>query len=112
MMFAYNVNLNYSGNLIDFYDWDDSDNIVLVKKIPLFMVSKNAFNELLCNKVCFSEKFYNIINNKCELFDNKKETSFIVSDGGCAFGIKVGKNGECLVKSYLDISDESEIVEL
>lgn len=110
-MFAFNITLNYTNSLIDFYDWYDTDETVLIKKMPLFLVSKKSFNELICNKVSFSEKFYNVIFNKCEYYNGKKDTAFIISDGNNAFAIKLDNYKNSMIKSFMNVLDENEIVE-
>ena len=110
-MYAFNISLNYSNNLIDFYDWSDKDNIVLIKKIPLFLVNDRQYQNLLYNKVIFAEKFYEIIKDKTILKDDKYETSILVSNGVNAFGIKIN-NRNSTFKSYLDVMDEAEVGEL
>ena len=57
MNFIYDIVLNFNKEYYYFFEWSKNDNIVNVKKIPLFLVSKETYNNMKCNIVTVSDSF-------------------------------------------------------
>lgn len=113
MIYIYDILLNFKNELYEFYDWYETDNIVHVRKIPLFNVSTKTINDLKNFKVKFPSSFLETILDKTEIFQNKKissvKNSFIVSDGLEAFAI-LNQNNNQLVSRLL-MEEELEVLD-
>ena len=64
MNFIYDIVLNFNKEYYNFFEWNKKDNIINIKKIPLFMVSNNIFNNMKYDIVKVSSDFINMIKDK------------------------------------------------
>ena len=67
MYYYYDILLNFTendGELFEFYEWEENDNIEFIKKIPLFKVSTSNLKILLKYQVKFAEEILEQIKNK------------------------------------------------
>lgn len=72
MNYIYDVLLNFNEKIYDFYDWNLSDNVYHIRKIPIFKVNSNDLKKIYKNEVEFEKSFYEKINNKTEIYFNKR----------------------------------------
>lgn len=66
MNYIYDILLNFHNMLYDFYDWNLNDNIINVRKVPLFKISSNQLKEIKENVVKFDYNFlkkFKIVQN-------------------------------------------------
>lgn len=111
MKFIYDIYLNFNKKFFDFYDWNKSDEIIHVKKIPIFKVSKETYEDFLKNEVSFSKDFLKLVENKTELFrnnDNRLKYAFLITNGMSIFALKVSDVNEY---SSLIVTEELDILE-
>lgn len=114
MNYIYDILLNFNDTIYDFYDWNTSDNIINIRKIPLFKIGSNELNDIKENKIVFDELFLNKIYKKTELFSSK-DIKYI--DHGCLFSdgvevIALSIKNNHLKKSRLLIDEEIEVLEV
>lgn len=113
MNYIYDILLNFNSQLYDFYDWNITDEIKHIRKIPIFKVKSEYFFEIKNNKVKFDDEFLSTIKFKTEEFLTRKtkslEYAFILSDGLEALAIYI--NDELLYSSLL-IDEEKEVLEI
>ena len=114
MNYIYDILLNFQDELFDFYDWNNSDNILHIRKIPIIKISEKNLYNIKNNKVMFDEKFLNNIKNRTEIFTSRQikslEYAFILSDGLYVLGILV--QGQKVKKSKMLIDEEIEALDL
>ncbi len=72
MVYIYDILLNFNNDFYEFYEWEKSDPIYHIKKTPLFKVDANFIEDLLTKKIVLDDPIVTCIQNKTELFDNKK----------------------------------------
>ena len=96
MKYIYDIKVNLSKRLHDFYDWKPTDNIVILKKIPVIKVNTKTYLDILYNEVQ--------INNKV----NK----LIVTNSENALYIEVNNKGKIIIKSKLLIENELEVINM
>ncbi len=109
MNYVYDVVLNFTYPLIDFYEWNNDDNIENVKKIPLFRINNKQFYEIKN----YNYKLNNIdnIKNMTKLFNKKTYlTCAIYIDDEETLAIKYDEKGNVIGKSSLLIDEEVEIL--
>lgn len=114
MNYIYDILLNFHDTLYDFYDWNLNDNIINVRKIPLFKIKSNQLKEIKENCIRFDLEFLKKILNRTELFSSKDikhiEYCFLLCDGSEAIAILVKNN--TIQKSHLLVDEELEVLEV
>lgn len=114
MNYIYDILLNFHDTLYDFYDWNLGDNIINVRKVPLFRISSTQVKEVKENKIRFHSNFLSKIQNKTELFSGKSiqniEYCCLLSDGSKAIAVLIKNN--MVQKSHLLVDEELEVLEV
>lgn len=111
MINVYDILLNFNKELIQFYEWEDNDNIKCIRKIPLIKVNASFINDILINKIKTEDSLLKEIKNKAELYDedlNEYNQIAILTDGLRAYGYSFNNNE---ISSLL-IDEEKEILRL
>lgn len=110
MNYIYDIFLNFNDVLYDIYEWNKNDNIIHIRKIPLFKVDKKTMHDFVTKKIEISDEFLTKIFRKTEVFSKNKieniNYSFLISDGIDAIAIKIGNK-----YSRLLIEEEREVIE-
>ncbi len=116
MIYVYDVLVNLNEEMYDFYDWDESDDYVHVRRVPLFKVSFNQYSDLVNRKVKVSEDFLINIKDKTQVFSSRNieiiPYSAIFSDGKMAVMVEFNDKGCSLRKSKFLINEEMEILNI
>ena len=96
MNYIYDILLNFNDELYSFYDWNISDNVTHIRKIPFFKVDDITFKNIQNNNVVFSNDFLSKINKKTEAFTNKSVKvityAFLISNGYDVLAILINNN--------------------
>ena len=71
MNYIYNIYLNFNKNYYDYYEWNDNDNIILVKKIPIIKTNTNDFKNIISNYIKINNKDKLSIKNYFIITDSK-----------------------------------------
>ena len=112
MNYIYDILLNYNNHDYDFFEWNNSDTILHIRKIPLIKVSTLVLDDIKNYDVIFNKKFLETISNKAEIFNNKSirivEYACLLSDGTNVIAIMI-KNNRCL-KSKLLLDEEEDVI--
>lgn len=108
MNYVYDILVNFKYPIIDFYEWNDNDDIDNIKKVVFIKINKDDLLKLLNNK--FKLKDIKTYKNTTKLFNNKTYNSLICTDGENAFAFKFDNNGLCIAKSALLPDEETEIL--
>ena len=111
MNYIYDIILNFNDNLIDFYDWNNNDNIVDVKRIPIVCVNSKTYCDLITSSFKLDDNFINKIKNKCEIYMGRKSnrvTAFLLTDMNNITAFKITNKIEY---SSLQVNDELDILE-
>jgi len=113
MNYIYDILLNFNNKYYEFYDWNLSDNIQHIKKIPIFKIDYKDLYNIKNNIVIFEQEFLEKIKNKTEEFINRKtkelEYSFLLTDGLEVIALNINKY---LLYSSLLIDEEIEILDI
>ncbi|MCI9084154.1 MAG: DUF3603 family protein [Bacilli bacterium] len=116
MNYIYDILLNFQKEFYEFYEWDNNDEIIHIRKIPFFRISSRDLKNIKNSVVKFDKTFCEKIYNKTEKF-KKVKVSFLnyvclLSDGKQVISVKLGKNGVVNYKSSLLLDEEEEIAEM
>ena len=110
MYYYYDVLLNFQDkeDLFKFYEWEEKDDMDLIKKIPLFRIDTKSFQEFIKYEVIFSTDFVSEIKNKTILKSSTKtlKNAFLVSDSKDALALELDDNGGVISRSRLLLADE------
>ncbi len=110
MNYYYDIVLNFDmDHLWKFYEWDESDYVLSLKKVPLFHVSFETICDFLKYEITFDENF----KKSCLGLSNKKgeDYAILVCDGKNAYGVLLDEKGCVLSLSSLLVHDELEVCE-
>ena len=113
MNYIYDIYLNLNKTLYDFYEWNNSDNIIHIKRIPHFIVDDAILSSLVANDIKIDSNFIKAIHNKTELWSsvNKIPNCALFSDYDNTIAIEFDSNGNSIKKSFLSVDEEAEILE-
>ena len=116
MNYIYDILLNFNRQLYDFFEWNLSDNIIHVRKIPLFRIDSKTLLTIRDNKVKVDSSFLEKIKNKTEIFTNKDvdviEYASLLTDGSSVIALKLNHDGKSFGKSTLLVDEDSEVLEV
>lgn len=112
MNYIYDILLNFHDKLYEFYDWNVDDNIINIRKIPIFLIPHKNLNDIKENEIIFDKSFLEQVKNKTEIFIGRNikniKYAFLLTDGFDIIAIKIGKK---INYSSLQIEDELDILE-
>jgi len=114
MAYVYDVLLNLNSELIDFYEWCDTDNIKYVRKIPLFRVNHNVMHDLLHYEVFVDSTFVEGLKGQTSFynnFDKGYDYLCLFSDGYFVLGVKFYQSKIELV-SRMQLDEEEEVLKI
>lgn len=115
MNYIYDILLNFNNEIYEFFEWEGNDNIIHIKKIPLFRINSDELLNLVNNKIKFDNEFLTNIYNKTELYtkNNIKNIpySFIITDKKYVIAITLDNNGFIKKYSKLLIDEEEDVIE-
>lgn len=115
MIYIYDILLNFCdcGDIYDFYEWNNNDEIENIKRIKLLHVDKKIFDDLLKCDVITDKDFLLKIFRTCEVYTGKKakilDYCSLFSDGERVIAIEFNESGRSIYKSKLLLDEEEEI---
>lgn len=111
MTYIYDILLNLSKELIEFFEWEDSDNIKYVKKIAVFKTSSKVIKDIIFNEIIFDNNFTKTIP-KYEMNGMKSAGSLcLLTDGLLVIGLLIKESKPVLISRLL-LDEEFEVLEL
>ena len=72
MTYIYDILLNFNSDFYEFYEWEKTDYITHIKKIPIYKVNTNFVDDLFTKKIVIDSPITYEIMNKTEVFESKK----------------------------------------
>lgn len=115
MNYIYDILINFKPCLYDIYEWNKDDDILHLRKIPLFHLAKPTLEQLINYKVKVDSNFLSKIFNRTELFTRTKINTltycFLGTDGEEVIGFQMDNNGYITQYSKLLLEEEAEVLE-
>ena len=109
MNYIYDIVLNFNKEYYSFYEWNRKDNIINVKKIPLFLVDNECFNIIKYDNVCVSKDFINVIRDKTYTYTRSKlGPSLLISNNKEVIAIMFNENGNLISENFGRIQELSD----
>lgn len=113
MNYIYDIILNFNEQIYDFYEWNKSDNLTHIRKIPLIRINSKDLYNIENNNIRFNEELFNKIINKTEIFSGrtvKNIDACLFSDGTSVLALKFKNNKYYYSKLILE--EEMEVTEV
>lgn len=116
MIYVYDVLVNLNEEMLDFYDWDDTDEFSHVRRVPMFKVVSESYYDLVTKDIKIDEEALNSIKDKTQIFSSRNieviPYACVFSDGNSAVMITFDNKGNTKKKSKFLINEEMEILEI
>lgn len=115
MYYYYDVLLNFTSDneLFSFYEWEESDQVEFIKKIPIFRTSNTCLLDNLQYKIKYETALVEQIKNKTIVKSNHSlENTFLISDSKNALALELNDEGLVISRSRLLLSDELNLSEV
>ena len=115
MNFFYDLLVNYNdAKPYEFYEWEKSDNIIHLKKIPVFKISSSDLNHFLKNDIIINQNFLETIHNKTESYNSKNKYNYmsLFTDEKNSIIIEFSSDGKSLYKSKMLLEEELDLLEI
>ena len=115
MIYVYDVLVNLNEELYDFYDWEDTDNFLHVRRVPIFKIEEKALIDMTAKKVKINNEFLTNIKDKTQIFGGRNieiiKSACIFSDGKNAIMLEFNDKGEVKKKSKFLINEDSKKID-
>ncbi len=117
MNYYYDIILNWNEETAyNFYEWNDTDYLELIKKIPIFKVKHKTLIDILTNNIKVNLEFLNLIKDKTLLSGknvlNKISYATLFTDNKNVIALEFNKDGYTTNRSKLLLDDELNILEI
>ena len=116
MSYTYDILVNFNSDYYDFFDWNDNDNIIHIKKLPILKVESTFLFNAKYADIIVEKLFVDKIYNKTDFFKNKKFDNYnyvcALTDGREAFVVRLDSSGRIIGRSSLMIDEENEIIDI
>ena len=111
MVYIYDILLNFNKDLIEYFEWEDTDSIKYVKKVALFKVENKVLFDMINKLIVFSDEFINSVP-KYEMNGMKDAGSVcLFTDGFMVIGVLI-KEGKPVLFSFLLLDEEREVLDI
>ena len=112
MNYYYDIMVNLEDNNYMFYEWDELDNIEIIKKIPLFQVSSKVLKDIINNEIKVSKEFLDMIHNKTKVKKGYLEYVSLLASKNGAIILEFASDGVSIARSFLQVEDECNVSEV
>ncbi len=117
MNYYYDIILNWNEEAAyDFYEWNDTDYLELIKKIPLFRIRHKSLIDIISNKIKVNSEFLELIKDRTIISGknliNKVMYASLFTDGKNIIAIEFNSEGYSISYSKLLIDDELNVLEV
>ncbi len=112
MNFIYDIVLNFNKDFYNFFEWNKNDNIINVKKIPIFLIDNDTFTSMKYDNVIVSKEFIDLIRDKTYTYTRSKlGISCLISNNKEVIAVLFNDNGNLIKRSSLMLDEEEEVLD-
>ena len=116
MNYYYDLCLFFNNYPYKFYEWELSDDITEIKKIPLYRVSENTLINIFKYNGSVDNSFLNKIKNRTTYKENGKIKTVmyaaIFTDTKFSLAVMFNENGDIIKRSNILLEDDLNIIEI
>lgn len=112
MNFIYDIVLNFNKDFYNFFEWNKNDNVINVKKIPIFLIDNDTFTSMKYDNVIVSKDFIDLIRDKTYTYTRSKlGISCLISNNKEVIAVLFNDNGNLIKRSSLMLDEEEEVLD-
>lgn len=113
MNYFYDLLVNLNERLYEFYEWEKDDEIIHLKKIPIFKISKEDLLSFTNNDIKVNKEFIQSIHQKAESYEKNTDINNIVlfANNIGTLVLEFDKQGNSIYRSKLLLEEELEVLE-
>ena len=117
MNYYYDIILNWKEDkAYEFYEWNDTDYLELIKKIPLIKVKHKVLLDIIMNNIKVNIPLLETLEDKTLVSAKKNfkriEYASLFTDGKNVIAIEFNHEGKSISRSNLLIEDELNVLEV
>lgn len=116
MNYIYDILLNFNSELYDFFEWNLNDNIINIRKIPIYKVNSKTLLDFKDYYTKVDSSFLGKLKNKTEVFTNRDvdilEYASLFTDGSSVIAIQFNDEGYICKKSSLLVDEDLDVLEI
>ena len=113
MHYYYDILANFDTTCWEFYEWDEDDEIIALKKVPFFRVSEKVFNDLFNYDITFDlEWIQNYLGKTTIKNIHEKANCLLFSSTKNCLLFEVDKKGHVRYRSKLLLEEENNCNEV
>lgn len=115
MNYIYDVLVNFQNEVKEFYEWDKTDYILHLRKTPILKVKTSFLKHLFYNEIKVEKKLLEVIQNKTEFFNHKKNNYKFISvftDSLTSIVVQFDEQGKILGRSLLQMEEDMEVLDI
>lgn len=115
MNYIYDILANFNDSFFDFYDWDNDDELIHIKKLPVLRVSSNFLYNIKYHDVVVFEDLLDKIYKKTDFFKyNKSKYSYVCAFCDCcdAVIVRFNSKGKIIGRSSFLIDEGNEVLDI
>ena len=116
MIYIYDVLINLNEEMFDFYDWEEYDSFLHVRRVPMYKVNTNVIYDFSSKKVKIDDVVLASIKDKTQVFSSRNieviSYGAVFTDGNNAVMIEFDEKGYSKRKSKFLVNEEMEILDV
>lgn len=113
MIYIYDIVLNLNKELIEYFEWDNNDNIKYIRKMPLYRINNKLMKDIITKNIKIDKNFLSKIYEKSEDVNYKKYKYLtLFTNDSIIVAVLFDEEGNNKLISRMLIEEEDEIIRL
>lgn len=113
MKYIYDIVLNFNKEYYNFFEWDINDDIINIRKVPLFRINDESYLDIKYHTVVLDTEFIEKIKNQTLLYvAHNTQNICLLSNCKEVIAVIVDDTGTITQRSSLLFDEEDEVLEL
>ncbi len=115
MNYIYDILANFNNNYYEFFEWNDKDDIVHIKKLAIIKVNSDFLFKVKYHDVIVDTTLLEKIYKKTDFFNiDKNKYSYVCAlcDGREAIVVRFDSKGSVIGRSSMLIDEENEVIDI
>jgi len=116
MIYVYDIILNWidGDKIYEFFEWELNDDLEHIKRIPLFKIERELFDDLLNYEFRVDKYFLEKIHDLTETYSNTKiekiNYASLFTDGTRAIAVEFDDDGKAIYRSKMLLDEEQDVM--
>lgn len=109
MDYFYDVLVNFQEENINYYEWLKTDNIQLIKKLPVILISREDFLNIYSHSIKIDKAFIDKIMDKTIINKDKYKNCLLMCDKSNTLILEFDSEGKEIKRSNLTYLDDEKV---